>query len=108
MTVDLAENVIAASAPDDAVFIYAKAVSGPPMPLAAKRITVKDLPVTFTLSDADAMMPQLTLSSQPQVIVGARVTKSGQAIAQSGDYVAESEPVSNTGEVALTIADQIP
>ena len=108
VTVDLAENVVAASAPDDAVFVYAKAVSGPPMPLAAKRVTVKDLPVTFTLTDDDAMMPQLTLSSQPQVIVGARVTKSGQAIAQSGDFVAESAPVSNSGDVSLTVADQLP
>ncbi|MDO6459497.1 c-type cytochrome biogenesis protein CcmI [Granulosicoccaceae sp. 1_MG-2023] len=108
VTVALSDEVREAADESDSVFIYAKAVSGPPMPLAAKRLTVADLPVTLTLNDNDAMMPQLTLSSQAQVIVGARVTKSGQAIAQSGDYVAESEAVSNNGEVSLTISEQLP
>jgi cytochrome c-type biogenesis protein CcmH len=63
------------------------------MPLAAVRKQVKDLPVSLTLDDSMAMMPQLTLSSFPQVVVGARVSKSGNAIPQAGDLQGEVSPI---------------
>ena len=79
--------------PDDLVFIYAKAVSGPPMPLAAVRVKVSDLPLQIVLDDSQAMMPTMKLSSQQQVTVGARVSKSGQPVPQSGDIQGEVTPV---------------
>lgn len=75
------------------VFIYAKAVNGPPMPLAVKRMSVKDLPVQVELNDAMAMMPQMKLSSYEKVVVGARISLNGNPVAQKGDWQAESEPV---------------
>lgn len=79
---------------NEEVFVYAKAVTGPPMPLAAKKLKVSDLPITVTLSDADAMMPQLKLSSVDAFTVGARVSMSGNPIPQKGDYFMEVSPLS--------------
>jgi len=89
--------------PEDSVFVYAKAQSGPPMPLAAKRIAIKDLPVSIVLDDDMAMMPQMKISMFPMLIVGARVSKSGNAISQDGDFYVEQEQVSHGDEIVLSI-----
>jgi len=88
------------------VFVYAKAVTGPPMPLAARKFKVSDLPVKVTLSDADAMMPQLKLSSVSAFTVGARVSMSGNPIPRKGDFYMEVSPLDKTTidkEIVLTI-----
>ena len=71
--------------PDDAVFVFARAADGPPMPLAVIRKTVRDLPLSVTLDDSLAMRPGLEISKFPKLILGARISKSGQATPQSGD-----------------------
>jgi cytochrome c-type biogenesis protein CcmH len=95
LEVDIEPALKSKTKPGDAVFIYAKAMQGPPMPLAVKRIQLSDLPASLTLSDADAMMPSMKLSSFDLVIVGARVSKSGNPVAQSGDFYTELESINS-------------
>ena len=87
----------------DVVFIYAQAEQGSPMPLAIQRTTVQALPFDFTLDDSMAMSPQARLSGQTQVTVKARISKSGQAMPQPGDWIGTIPHVS-VGSHQLTIA----
>ncbi len=103
VTVSLSEAMMAQAKPDDLVFIYAKAVSGPPMPLAAAKKQVKDLPVTITLDDSMAMMPGMKLSGFSEVVVGARVSKTGRPIPQNGDLFTEKKPIKAGDSVELII-----
>ncbi len=103
VTVSLSKEFKAQTKPTDLVFIYAKAMSGPPMPLAAVRKQVKDLPLEIELNDTMAMMPSLKLSSFNEVIVGARISKSGRPIAQNGDLFSEKSSVKAGDKVSLEI-----
>ncbi|QBB71139.1 c-type cytochrome biogenesis protein CcmI [Pseudolysobacter antarcticus] len=95
-------------APGATLFIYAKAVSGPPMPLAIQRLRADQLPITITLDDSMAMMPSMKLSLFPQVVVGARISKSGNAIAQSGDLQTLSKPLPITQKEGIELSiDQV-
>lgn len=72
-------------APGDTLFVYARAENGPPMPLAVAKLDPAHLPTTVTLNDAMAMTPAFKLSSVERVFVGARISHSGQPVAQPGD-----------------------
>jgi cytochrome c-type biogenesis protein CcmH len=108
-TVKLDAALAARADPNDTVFIFARPAEGPKMPLAIVRKQVKDLPLTFALDDAMAMSPQFKLSGFSDVVVGARVSKSGQAAPQSGDLEGLSAPVKvgATG-VAIVIDRALP
>jgi len=102
--VRLSPKLAGKAAPDDVVFIFARAVEGPPMPLAVKRARVRDLPVEFALDDSMAMAPGMNLSAHARVVVGARVSKSGQPTPQAGDLQGFSAPVANDARgVSVTI-----
>ncbi|HEX6020081.1 MAG TPA: c-type cytochrome biogenesis protein CcmI [Burkholderiaceae bacterium] len=92
--VSLAAGLRGKAAPDDTLFVYARPAQGPRMPLAILRKQVKDLPLRFTLDDSMAMSPVARLSSARQVVVDARISKSGTATPQPGDLLGQSDPVS--------------
>ncbi len=80
-------------APTDTVFVYATPVSGSRMPVAIVRTTADQLPLDFVLDDSSAMNPNVKLSSMGEVTVRVRISKSGQATAQAGDFGVSLSPV---------------
>jgi len=109
VSVDLADVLRQKATPEDSVFVYAKALNGPPMPLAVKRLSVRDLPAQVTLSDSDAMIPNMNLSAFDQIVVGARVSKTGNPVAQAGDLFVEIEGIDSNNppqDMVLSI-DQV-
>ena len=96
--------------PSATLFVFARAASGPPMPLAIQRLKASQLPLTVTLDDSMGMMPTMKLSMFPQVVVGARISKSGNALPSSGDLQALSPPVDvhRIEPIELAIDQQVP
>ena len=98
-------------APETSVFVFARAVSGPALPLAVKRMQVADLPATITLDDSMAMAPGMNLSSYPEVQLVARISLQGSAIKASGDIEGASGSVQWAdfdGTVKLVIDQVLP
>jgi cytochrome c-type biogenesis protein CcmH len=91
--VSLAPSAAGKTQPEDSVFIFARAVQGPRMPLAVLRRKVKDLPFEFSLDDSMAMSPSLKLSSFDKVVVIARISRSGNPTPQKGDLEAVTGPL---------------
>lgn len=111
--VTLSPAVAAKAGPQDILFILARAVNGPRIPLAVLRKKVADLPVEFVLDDTQAMSPELKLSGFAEVVVSARVSKSGNAIAQSGDLQGASaalklDPKTGARGVVVVIDSVVP
>jgi cytochrome c-type biogenesis protein CcmH len=95
--------------PSDTLFIFARAASGPRMPLAIIRATAADLPMEFTLDDSLAMNPAMKLSNFQDVIVGARISKSGNAMPQSGDLSGMTNAIKlGTNGLQITINGVMP
>ena len=78
--VTISDEMLKQTSGTDTVFVFARAESGPPMPLAAKRLTVADLPASIALTDEDSLLPQLKLSSIGRVKLQASVSSSGDAM----------------------------
>ena len=94
--VELTAALKAQARPEDTVYVFARnadPASGNRMPLAIVRAQVKDLPLPFALDDSHAMGPGMGLSTATRVVVGARISRSGQAIPQPGDLEGLSAPV---------------
>ena len=85
VTVDLSPELEQRLAPEDTLFIFAKAAQGPPMPLAAVRQRAEGFPVQVVLDDSQAMLPSMKLSDFEEVVVGARISKAGDVMAKPGD-----------------------
>jgi len=107
--VTLSPSLLDKASPNDTVFILARAAQGPKMPLAVFRKQVKDLPMEFTLDDTMAMRPELKLSGFDQVVVVARVSKSGTPMAQSGDLEGLSSAIKpGTKDLQVMIDKVVP
>ena len=101
--VDVSNEVRKRFKANDAIFVYAKAKQGPRMPLAAQRLTLAELPADIVLDDGMAMVDGMNLSAFEQLVISARVTTSGSAIAQSGDYIGRIEVDSQAINTSLKV-----
>lgn len=103
VAVDVSDEVRNKFNANDVVFIYAKAKQGPRMPLAAQRMTLAELPTTVLLDDSMAMVAGMNLSAFEQLVISARVSKSGSAIAQSGDYIGSTDFENQKTQASINI-----
>ena len=108
-SVALGPSIAAKAAPTDVVYVFARAAEGPKMPLAILRMQVKDLPASFSLDDSMAMTPTMKISSFPEIVVGARVSKTGSAAPSAGDLEGLSKPLkAGTTGIAIVIDSVLP
>jgi hypothetical protein len=101
-TVTMAPGLAGKASATDTLFVFAREMSGPPMPVAIVRASRKDLPFTFQLDDSTSPMPSRKLSSAGPVVIVARLSKSGQAMPQSGDLEGTSQPI-QSGMNGITV-----
>lgn len=110
VSVALDEGLKAKVSPGDTLFVMAKAIDGPPMPLAAVRLKAADLPTEVRLDDSQAVSPEAALSKFPRVRVQARIVKGAGPTAQSGDLESEAVESATSGAepLRLTIGRVVP
>lgn len=110
VTVELAPALKDKLAPGDTLFVFARQMGGPPMPVAARRLPVDTFPVTVPLGDGDSPMPTLKLSQLPQVQLVARIAKGSGPAAQTGDLeaAAVTADVKAGNSYTLTIDRVVP
>ncbi len=99
VTVKIAKELQAKLQATDTLFIFARALNGPPMPLAVVRQPVGGFPLTVVLNDRQSMMPDMVLSKFPSVVVNARVSKKGTPQGESGDLEAIAVPITQNGKL---------
>ena len=108
-TIRLAPALTARAAPEDTVFVLARPAQGSRMPLAVVRAKVKDLPLAFSFDDSMAMNAEAKLSNFAEVVVAARVSKSGNVVPERGDLEGVSKPVRpGTAGMNVEIANVVP
>ena len=107
-TVRLAPGLVANIRPDDTLLVYAKSRTGSPAPLAIVRARAAELPFRFTLDESSAMVPGHSLAGASDVVVVARITRSGNAAPQPGDLQGSVDTRVGTRDVALAIGEVVP
>jgi cytochrome c-type biogenesis protein CcmH len=105
--VRVAPSLATKVAADDAVFVIARSSDGSRRPLAVLRLTANKLPAEFRLDDGLSMFPDAKLSGVKQVVIAARVSKSGDAVAQPGDLEGSSAPVAVGSKNVRIIIDRV-
>jgi len=107
--VTIAPGLAGKGLPTDTLFVFAREMNGPPMPVSIIRATKKDLPFTFRLDDSTSPMPSRKLSDVGTVVIVARLSKSGEAMPKSGDLQGTSKPLKlGASGVAIVIDQEIP
>jgi cytochrome c-type biogenesis protein CcmH len=101
--VDITPALRAQLRSSDVLFVYARAPEGSPVPIAIRRLAAASLPTTVVLDDSTSMMPQLKLSTLPEVVVGARISRAGLATPERGDFETYTDPVAVSRQQPLLL-----
>ena len=102
----LGPNLASKTSLPDTLFVFAKDVAGPPMPVSIVRASKKDLPFIFRLDDSTSPMPSRKLSDIDTVVIVARLSKSGKAMPESGDLEGMSQPIKPGAENITVVIDR--
>jgi len=105
--VSIAAELAGKFAAGDTLFVFARAVNGPPMPLAIVRAQAGELPLEFSLDESMAMMPSMSLANFSEVVIGARISKTGNAMPQSGDLQGATAAVAVGSEGLEIVIDTV-
>lgn len=105
-TVSVSPGLASRVQPGDTVFVFARPAEGQRMPLAILRVEGKNLPYDFTLDDTMAMTPSAKLSTTSRVVIGARVSRSGNAQPSSGDLEGFSGEVAPGAKGVRVVIDR--
>ena len=111
VTVDIEEQLRGELDGSESLFVFARSAGGPPAPLAARRESARDFPLTLRLDDSMSMLPGRTLADAERVEVGARISRSGDARASTGDIQGLSEPLEvrpGRTEVEVLLNERVP
>lgn len=107
-TVVLAPGLAGKIPADGTLFVFARATDGSRIPLAMARVNGVKLPYSFRLDDTMSMAPNVRLSSAKSVLIGARVSRTGEALAKPGDFEGFSAAVAvGSSGVVVTIGDVV-
>ncbi|MFZ3322532.1 MAG: c-type cytochrome biogenesis protein CcmI [Usitatibacter sp.] len=106
-SVSIASAMAAKMNPSDTLFVFARAENGPRMPLAVVRTSAASLPLKFSLDDSMAMAPTARLSGASAVRIEARISRSGNALPQSGDLVGSSAVVKPDAHGVNIVIDKV-
>jgi cytochrome c-type biogenesis protein CcmH len=93
----------------ETLFVFARASNGPPMPVAAQRLSAAQMPITVVLDDSNSMAPEMALSRFDTVVVTARISRAGTPRAAPGDLQGISAEIATrgAGPVQLVIDQQV-
>lgn len=105
VSVSIAPALAKQIGPNDVLYVYARADAGPPAPLAIQRLPALALPVAVRLDETMGMVQGLSLATFEKVVIGARVSKSGNATPQPGDFEGLSAAIAwrEAGRIEIVI-----
>jgi cytochrome c-type biogenesis protein CcmH len=107
--VEIAPELRSRLQPGDTLYITARTPQGPRLPLAVLRLSASAEPVAFTLSDDQAMAPDHRISDHAQVVVEARISRSGDAMPKAGDLVGRTGAIANSEQgLRVLVAGVVP
>jgi len=106
-TVSISAALRARAAPEDTVFVVARAAETGRMPVAVLRLRAAELPARFVLDDRQSLSPERPLSGFPSVSLEVRVTRAGDASRRPGDLLGRLEVVRLGRDDVVLVADDV-
>jgi cytochrome c-type biogenesis protein CcmH len=110
VTISVSDSLKSELRGNESLFVFAREAGQPGPPVAVKRILSPVLPLQINISDADVMMDGNSLANITSLEITARLSRSGEAIASSGDMFGTVTPEwpSDSHEISIYIDQTVP